>query len=76
MFLESIIVELERSAILGDISNKFVRCGRSSSHLHIQIDLDIGALALTQQSDAWLRKHLNVVGQRTAWELRGTPASR
>jgi DNA polymerase V len=31
------------------------------------------ALALSEQSDAWLRKHLNVVGQRTAWELRGTP---
>jgi DNA polymerase V len=31
------------------------------------------ALALSEQSDAWLRKHLNVVGQRTAWELRGIP---
>jgi DNA polymerase V len=31
------------------------------------------ALALTEQSDAWLKKHLNVVGQRTAWELRGIP---
>jgi hypothetical protein len=31
------------------------------------------ALAFSQQSDAWLKKHLNVVGQRTAWELRGIP---
>ena len=31
------------------------------------------ALALSEQSDAWLKKHLNVVGQRTAWELRGIP---
>jgi DNA polymerase V len=31
------------------------------------------ALALSEQSDAWLKKHLNVVGQRTAWELRGVP---
>jgi DNA polymerase V len=31
------------------------------------------ALALSEQSDAWLKKHFNVVGQRTAWELRGIP---
>jgi DNA polymerase V len=31
------------------------------------------ALALGEQSDAWLKKHFNVVGQRTAWELRGIP---
>jgi DNA polymerase V len=31
------------------------------------------ALAFSEQSDAWLKKHFNVVGQRTAWELRGVP---
>jgi DNA polymerase V len=31
------------------------------------------ALALSEQSDAWLKQHFNVVGQRTAWELRGIP---
>jgi DNA polymerase V len=31
------------------------------------------ALAFSQQPDPWLRKHMGVVGQRTAWELRGTP---
>ena len=31
------------------------------------------ALAFSQQSDTWLKKHLNVVGLRTAWELRGIP---
>src|SRR5262249_55912025 len=31
------------------------------------------ALAFSQQPDAWLRKQLNVAGQRTAWELRGIP---
>ena len=31
------------------------------------------ALAFSEQSDAWLKKHFNVVGQRTAWELRGIP---
>lgn len=28
---------------------------------------------LSQQADDWLRKHLNVLGLRTATELRGTP---
>ncbi len=31
------------------------------------------ALAFSRQPDDWLRQHLNVVGQRTAWELRGIP---
>lgn len=31
------------------------------------------ALEFTRQSDDWLSKHLNVVGRRTASELRGTP---
>ncbi len=31
------------------------------------------ALAFSQQPDDWLKKHLTVVGQRTAWELRGIP---
>jgi DNA polymerase V len=38
------------------------------------IDLGVTpALGLRQQSDTWLTKHFNVVGQRTAKELRGTP---
>ena len=31
------------------------------------------ALGFSQQSDAWLKTHFNVVGQRTAMELRGIP---
>src|SRR5262249_34987867 len=31
------------------------------------------ALMFSQQADDWIREHLNVVAQRTAWELRGTP---
>jgi DNA polymerase V len=31
------------------------------------------ALQFSQQPDAWLRTYLNVVGLRTAWELRGIP---
>ena len=31
------------------------------------------AAALSQQPDSWIRRHLNVIGLRTATELRGTP---
>ena len=31
------------------------------------------ALDFSQQPDSWIRKHLNVIGLRTATELRGTP---
>ena len=31
------------------------------------------ALELSRQPDDWLRRHLNVIGLRTATELRGTP---
>ncbi|MEZ4701530.1 MAG: Y-family DNA polymerase [Rhodothermales bacterium] len=34
------------------------------------------ALALRDQPDAWVRKHLSVVGLRTAHELRGRPCIR
>lgn len=32
------------------------------------------AYNLTQKDDHWIRKRLSVMGLRTAWELRGTPA--
>jgi len=31
------------------------------------------ALAFSQQPDSWIRRYLNVIGLRTATELRGTP---